>query len=99
MWSVAEAAAAVDEDALAGDESRALGGEETDGVGDVAGSSHPPCGYRGEVGAPGVVGDVGVPLHRDEAGGDRVHRDAERGQLAGPGAGQPDLRALGGGIS
>jgi hypothetical protein len=67
-------------------------------MGDVAGSSHPPGGHRGEVGPPGLVGDAGVTLHRDEARGDRVHDDAERGQLAGPGASQPDLRALGGGV-
>ena len=42
--SVAEAAAAVDDDALAGDEPGVFGGEKAHGVGDVAGSSHPPGG-------------------------------------------------------
>ena len=39
-----------------------------------------------------------MALNGDEARRDRVHRDAERGQFAGPAAGQADLRALGGGV-
>ena len=66
--SVAEAAATVDDDALAGDEPGAFGGEKAHGVGDVAGSSHPADGHRGQIGLPGVVGNVGVALHRDESG-------------------------------
>ncbi len=89
--SVGEAAAAVDDDALAGDEPGALRGEEAHGVGDVAGSSHPPGGHRGEIGLLDIVGDVGVALDGDEAGRDRVHGDAERGQFARPAAGQADL--------
>ena len=48
--SGAEAAAAVDDDALAGDEPGVVGGEEAHGVGDVAGGPHPPAGTDGEVG-------------------------------------------------
>jgi hypothetical protein len=65
MWagvSAAEAAAAVDHDALAGDEPGAFGGQEADGVGDVARSSHPPGGHRGEIGLLDLVRDVGVAL-------------------------------------
>src|ERR1019366_2571091 len=96
--SAAEAAAAVDDDALAGDEAGVFGGEEAHSVGDVAGGSHPPGGYRGEISIPDFVRDVGVALNGDEAGRDRVHGDAGRGEFAGPAAGQADLRALGGGI-
>src|SRR5450432_3246618 len=86
--SAAEAASAVDDDALAGDEAGAFGGEEAHGVGDVARSSHPPGGHRGEIGIPDVVGDVRVAFNGDEAGCDRVHGDTGRGELAGPAAGQ-----------
>jgi hypothetical protein len=43
-WSGAEAAAAVDDDALAGDEAGVVGGEEADRMGDVGGGSHRPAG-------------------------------------------------------
>ena len=49
MWagvSAAEAAAAVDHDALAGDEPGAFGGQEADGVGDVAGVPLRPPGIE-----------------------------------------------------
>ena len=94
-WSGAEAAAAVDHDALAGDEAGVVGGEKAHRVGDVAGGSHPPGGHRGEIGLPDLVGDVRVAFHRDETRGDRVHRDAERGELTSPAQGQADLRVLG----
>ena len=66
--SVAEAAAAVDDDALAGDEPGVFGGEKAHGVGDVAWSSHPPGGHRGQLGLPDLVGNVGVAFHGDESG-------------------------------
>jgi hypothetical protein len=63
----------------------------------VAGSSHPPGGHRGEISTSDVVGDAGVALDGDEAGRDRVHGDTGRGELAGPGEGQADLRVFGAG--
>src|SRR5689334_4096306 len=83
-WSGAGAAAAVDHDALAGDEAGAVGGEKAHRVGDVAGGSYPPGGHRGEIRLHYLLGDVRVAFHRDEARGDRVHRDAERGELTSP---------------
>jgi hypothetical protein len=85
-------------DALAGNEPGALGGEEAHGVGDVAGSSHPPGGHRSEIGLYGVVEDVGVAFDGDEAGRHRVHGNAGWGQFAGLAEGQADLCALGGGV-
>src|SRR5215475_10692063 len=96
--SGAEAAAAVDHDALAGDEACVFGGEEAHGVGDVAGSPHPPGGHRGEIGIFDFAWDSGVALDGDEAGRDRVHGDTGGRELTGPGAGQAYLRALGGGV-
>src|SRR5947207_1989808 len=83
-WSGAEAAAAVDHDALAGDEAGAVGGEKAHRVGDIAGRSHPPGGHRGEIALPNLLGDIRVAFHREETRGDRVHRDAERAELTSP---------------
>jgi hypothetical protein len=69
--SVAEAAAAVDDDALAGDEPGALGGKEAHGL-RCRREFHPPGGHRGEIGLLDIVGDVGVALDEDEAGGATV---------------------------
>ena len=63
--SGAEAAAAVDDDALAGDEPGVFGGEEAHGVGDVTGGPHPSGGHRCEVGLLDAGRDIGVALHRD----------------------------------
>ena len=57
----------------------AFGGQKAHGVGDVAGSSHPPGGHRGQIGLPDLGGNVGVAFHGDESGRDRVHGDPERG--------------------
>ena len=46
----------------------AFGGQKAHGVGDVAGSSHPPGGHRGQLGHPDLVGNVGVAFHGDESG-------------------------------
>ena len=75
----------------------AFGGQKAHGVGDVAGSSPPPGGHRGQIGLPELAGNVGVAFYGDESGRDRVRGDAERGQFADPAEGQADLRALGGG--
>src|SRR5580700_5877839 len=96
--SAAKVPAAVDYDALAGDEAGLFGGEEAHGMGDVAGNSHPPGGHRCQVSIHNVGWDAGVPLDRDEAGCDGVHSDARGGEFAGPGTGQAYLCALGGGI-
>ena len=56
----------------------------------------PIRGHRSQIGVPDLVGDVHVAFHRDETGGDRVHGDAERGELTSPAPGQADLRVLGG---
>jgi hypothetical protein len=93
-----EAAPAVDDEALAGDEPARLGAEEADGVGDVFAGSHAPGGYGREVGVAGRVGDVCVALDGDEARCDRVDGDAEGGEFARPAAGQSNLRVLGGGV-
>ena len=75
---------AVDHDALAGDEPGAFGGQEADGVGDVARSSSPPGGHRGEIGLLDLIRDVGVALDGDETGRGGVHSDARRAQFPGP---------------
>src|SRR5580704_147833 len=49
LLSGAQAAAAIDEDALAGDEAGAVGGDKADGVRDVGGGAHTPGGHGGEV--------------------------------------------------
>src|SRR6516165_8899628 len=97
-WSATEAAAAVNDDALAGDEAGAFGGQEAHGVGDVGGGSHPPGRHRGEISTPGAFGHIGVAFHGDEAGCDRVHGDTGWGELTGPAEGQAYLSVLGGGI-
>src|ERR1700751_2097002 len=96
--SGAEAAATVDDDALAGDEASVFGGEEAHGVGDVAGSSHTSGWHRGEISIPDFVRDVGVSFHGDESGCDRVYGDAEGREFAGPAEGETYLGILGGGI-
>jgi hypothetical protein len=80
--------AAVDDEALAGNEAGVFGGQKAHRVRDIAGGSHPPCGHRGEIGTSDLTGDIGVALHGDEAGRDRVHGDTERSEFAGPAAGQ-----------
>jgi hypothetical protein len=69
--SVAEAAAAVGDDALAGDEPGALGAKEAHGL-RCRREFHPPGGHRGEMGLLDVIGDAGVALDEDEAGGATV---------------------------
>src|SRR5215216_7456290 len=90
-----ETAAAVDDEPLPGDETGALRGEEADGVGDIPARAHAPGGHRREVRAADGVRDVRVALDGDEPWSDAVDRDAERCELARPGARQPDLRVLG----
>jgi probable blue pigment (indigoidine) exporter len=96
--SGAERSAAVDHEPLTRDESGALGGQEADSVGDVLGSAHAPAWHGCEVRVPHLRGHIFVPFDWYEAGRDRVHGDAQRGHLTGPGAGEPDLRALRGHI-
>src|SRR5262249_62008179 len=55
LWrpgSAAKAASAVDDDALAGDEAGAVGGEEAHGVSDVGGGAPPPPGEPPGGGTP-----------------------------------------------
>jgi Gamma-glutamyltranspeptidase len=97
-WSAAEVAAAVDNDALAGDEARLLGYEEAHRVCDVVRCTHPARGHRCKIGVPHLRRDIGMALNGDEARRDGIHRDAEGCQLTSPAAGETDLRALRGGI-
>jgi hypothetical protein len=94
----ADGAAAVDNDALAGDEARLLGYEEAHRVCDVVRYTHPARGHRCKIGVPDLRRDIGMALNGDEARRDGIHRDAEGCQLTSPAAGETDLRALRGGI-
>ena len=77
----AERTAAVDDDALPGDEARPLGRERAHRVGDVVGCSHVAGGHRGEVVLQHPGRQARVPFDRDEPGPDRLDGDAERRQL------------------
>ncbi len=89
-----EPATAVDDEALACDETCRLGREEAHRVGDVLGRPDAARRHRGDVGAPDLVPHIRVALDGDEARSDRVHGDSQVGELSGPAARETDLGAL-----
>src|SRR5215475_2902337 len=95
--------ATVNRDRLPGHPSGPFRGEELHPVRDVLGLAEPPHRDAGHqlglaLGAVAVPLDLGGRVGQDEPGRDAVHRDAERAELGGQLAGQPDLAGLGAGV-
>src|SRR5579871_2946834 len=90
---------AIDDEGLAGDPARVLAGEEQQRTGQVPGLSFDGNGRPGDHRLPGSVGDGGQRgLGEDQAGRDRVDRDAVPAELTGKTLGNAEQGELADGI-